>query len=210
MIENPLNSLMWKTKWFVKFFQECRGDVQFADMQMCMHGGERDKKSRLAFGGGIDLSPMAVMCDRSHEHKPWGFLRVTRLFATAEERNYPKLFCKRIAKAAALAANIPKKRKVLEDQEQKLGAAKQPRKKFRDLILEFKVTEEVTPLNVRSEGGKIQTTWPVKSSSKSGFEGEQNFGSRALCLSSAAMPSKVKITPASLSIILKRRLRKER
>ena len=77
-----------------------------------------------------------------------------------EKRNYPRLFCKRIAKAAALSANIPKKRKLEEEQDQKVGAAKQPRKKFRDLIPEFKVTEQIEPLNISSEDGKIGFSGP--------------------------------------------------
>ena len=76
-------------------------EAQWMNTQMCMHGGERDKKTSLLYGGCWNLSKLAVMCDRSHEHKPWGLLSKGGGFATAGERNYPTLFCKKISKIAA-------------------------------------------------------------------------------------------------------------
>eukprot|EP00973_Karenia_brevis_P033630 4637100-Karenia_brevis.AAC.1 len=37
------------------------------------------------------------MCDKSHDHKPWGLMGSSVGFATAEERQYPDLFCARMA-----------------------------------------------------------------------------------------------------------------
>eukprot|EP00973_Karenia_brevis_P082864 11489663-Karenia_brevis.AAC.1 len=61
-----------------------------------MHGGARDKKCRL-IASGVDLSSLAIMCDKSHTHKPWGLMTDKSGFATAEERQYPALFCARLA-----------------------------------------------------------------------------------------------------------------
>ncbi len=74
-----------------------------------MHGGERNKKTELMYGGPIDLQPLHAVCDGGHQHKPWGLVRGSaNIFATAEERRYPMLLCKRLARRAA-AAHVKKK-----------------------------------------------------------------------------------------------------
>ena len=50
---------------------------------------------------GIDLSGLEAKCDGKHEHKPWGLIRGTNEFATAEERRYPRVLCRRIARKEA-------------------------------------------------------------------------------------------------------------
>eukprot|EP00972_Heterocapsa_arctica_P044109 6511319-Heterocapsa_arctica.AAC.1 len=63
-----------------------------------MHGGDRDKLTtfRVNFD---EASALAVRCDGSHTHKPWGVVRDQSRwkFATAEETAYPHLLCRRFA-----------------------------------------------------------------------------------------------------------------
>ena len=105
VVENPTNSLMWSTKWFTKLLAETCSRIT---CQMFMHGGQRDKKTDLVYGGPIDLRPMALMCDGKHEHLPWTQVKEAGCaFATGPERNYPEMLCRRLAKRAALACNLP-------------------------------------------------------------------------------------------------------
>ena len=85
------------------------------------------------------------MCDGNHTHKPWGLTKTPgTLWATAEERNYPRTFCKRVAKIYAKALIAPKKAQsqseaTTERAEEQVRAGKQPRRNFNDLIPEFSV-----------------------------------------------------------------------
>ena len=104
-----------------------------------MHGGQRDKKTSLLYGGKVNLSCMAIMCDGSHSHLPWGLAKdETGLFATAQERNYPELFCKRIAARAARDLAVVRVKAPRGDPQSKSSAGVQPRRGFGDLIAEFK------------------------------------------------------------------------
>ena len=115
LVENPTNSLMWKTSFFVELMSFFGEEARWAHMQMCMHGGERDKKTSLLYGGPWSLESMCLMCDGSHKHKPWGLLRQGgQVFATAGERNYPELLCKRVAKQAGIAVGVTGTKEVLE------------------------------------------------------------------------------------------------
>ena len=90
-IENPTNSLMWLTSWFLHL------PFQRHSMQMCMHGGKRNKHTDIMQGTRLNFGQMALACDGKHEHLPWGILRGSQAhFATACERNYPELFCRRL------------------------------------------------------------------------------------------------------------------
>ena len=92
---------MWDTSPFRRLSdlkQEGVVPYQRVSMQMCMHGGLRDKKTDLLVSGSINFSSLGIMCDHSHSHLPWGMKQNKEGFATAEERNYPQLFCKRIAR----------------------------------------------------------------------------------------------------------------
>ena len=72
-IENPANSLFWKTSWIQKLLQRFHdGHDTFLDH--CMHGGARDKASR--FWSYNPWRPsenmlelLALKCDGSHTHK---------------------------------------------------------------------------------------------------------------------------------------------
>lgn len=112
VIENPTNSLFWKTSWMqnlIKRAKELGLELKWAHMQMCMHGGERDKKTTLLYFGKIDLSSLEQMCDKSHTHKKWGMVKEgNSIWATDQERNYPVPFCKKVAKLAAKAHVTPR------------------------------------------------------------------------------------------------------
>ena len=145
VIENPTNSLMWCTTPFVQLLTKLREagkDPRWSDMQMCMHGGDRDKRTSLLYGGPISLEELSVMCDGKHTHKPWGLTKTPgTLWATSQERNYPRAFCKRVAKifSESLLPKEPKKRKpdtpVVKERK---WAGKQPRREHNDFIAEFK------------------------------------------------------------------------
>ena len=146
VIENPTNSLMWQTSPFTELYRKLRAmgsEPKWSDMQMCMHGGDRDKRTSLLYGGPVDIQELSVLCVHNHTHKPWGLTKTPgTLWATAEERNYPRTFCKRVAIFFAKAL-IPKgvKRKATELQKEEDGkhwAGKQPRREHKDLISEFK------------------------------------------------------------------------
>ena len=65
-----------------------------------MHGGGRPKKTKLWFGNVKGLSSLGLKCDGNHQHLPWGLCKSgPEKFATAEERRYPGLFCRRFVKA---------------------------------------------------------------------------------------------------------------
>ena len=95
-VENPANSLYWKTSAARKFLEPIDGF--FTDFHNCCHGGTRDKLTRF-WSNRTWLSPLQTFCDGSHTHESWrprvqdGKL----LFPTAEEAAYPWLLCTRIA-----------------------------------------------------------------------------------------------------------------
>ena len=94
------------------------------------------------------MSKLAVMCDRSHKLAPWGRDR-EGIFATAKERNYPRLLCQRWARAV-LATIRPsqaptraqpalKKDAVPVVEDARVFRATQPRKRAAELVAEYKV-----------------------------------------------------------------------
>ena len=161
IVENPLNSYMWRTSYFRPLMDDMdtfEGAV--ADMQMCMHGGGRPKRTRLFYRKLIDLSTMAIECDGSHVHLPWGLTK-EGVFATAEERNYPVPFCKAIAKVCAETFKVEaaQKNQKVDDKGDKVAAGVQPRRVFDDLVPEFKVRRFLDRSQVESakvKGGKVK------------------------------------------------------
>ena len=97
-VENPLRSYMWMIPEFIELEQHC---LHLA-YDVCMHGRDRDKHQML-WTSMPELQVLAVCCDLSHPHRPWG-QTPSGSFATASETEYPGLFCARFAAAAALAA----------------------------------------------------------------------------------------------------------
>ena len=66
-----------------------------------MHGGSRDKWQRLLTNLPT-LKSLEARCDGGHSHLPWGAQMAGSNFlgfATAEEAEYPQVFCEKVAKA---------------------------------------------------------------------------------------------------------------
>ena len=91
VLENPGNSYMWLTS-------PLRSLPAFPSVSLhnCMYGGARPKLTQLLFHG-LDLSPLHLLCDNSHQHLPW---KVNGPygpeFQTAVERAYPVGLCKAV------------------------------------------------------------------------------------------------------------------
>ena len=142
-VENPKNSRMWDTKWF-RWLSRAKANGQLnynrVTFDMCMHGGSRPKATTFLVSDDVDLSSMELSCDNSHPHKPWGLVKESGcVFATAEERNYPDLLCKRLAANMAKHFGVsPPKQK---DQVAKVAANEQPRRRHPPLVPEYHHTE---------------------------------------------------------------------
>ena len=109
-IENPTNSYMWMVPCIAALFN--LSGVYFTTFQVCMHGGERDKKTSLLHNCK-QLQQLGVMCDRQHAHKGWSVSKSLSgkwQYDTASEAEYPLLLCQRIAaiiSQLAHAQNLP-------------------------------------------------------------------------------------------------------
>ena len=95
VVENPANSLYWKTSFAVRFLQCIDGFNM--DFHNCCHGGTRDKLTRF-WANKNWLEPLSLRCDGTHQHQSWRpRIQDGRLvFPTAEEAAYPWLLCTRI------------------------------------------------------------------------------------------------------------------
>ena len=169
-IENPSNSLMWLTSWFVhlKELKDSTSDAMHYDrvsFHMCMHGGRRPKSTDLIFGGGVDFSDLERKCDGKHEHLPWGLSKEPgEMFVTASERNYPQLLARRMATRAATACGAKpiKKFEVTADKAENTEA--QPRRQGGELVPEYK--EIQTFQDVKAEDAKNLRDWNAGSRPK--------------------------------------------
>ena len=68
-IENPSNSIMWKTSPFVHLFHKFQ-QLKCIHFHNCAHGGTRDKKTCFV----TDVSwfdSLQVFCNKQHTHAPW-------------------------------------------------------------------------------------------------------------------------------------------
>ena len=71
----------------------------------CIFHGTRRKQQAL-LSCNIDLADVALVCDASHTHAPWGF-KPGRGFDTASEAANTPEFCKAIMKALLKASPLP-------------------------------------------------------------------------------------------------------
>ena len=71
-MENPTNSLFWKTDPFMRLVSQ--DDIYFASVQMCMLGGFRPKWTSIA-ANFPEISEFDIACDGHHTHLPWGKVR---------------------------------------------------------------------------------------------------------------------------------------
>ncbi|CAE7464224.1 unnamed protein product [Symbiodinium sp. KB8] len=108
--ENPANSHFWNTSfWCQETAQLPWQDTLF---HHCQHGGHRAKLTRLRHNIPL-MSELALLCpgeSPEHRHLPW--TRGPEGFATAEEKVYPLVLCRRIAdivrrSAAAMGIALP-------------------------------------------------------------------------------------------------------
>ena len=166
VIENPRNSHMWETKGFrrlrdLKWKAKLKRAYARYYFHNCMHGGPRPKRSAL-LAAGIDLSDMELECDGKHQHRPWGWHKRIKGWATSEERNYPRLMCKRVALLSAKQLKKLQKKPNPGVAEERVAANKQPRKGMAELIPEFK-----PPIGQSEEYGTIVGAIPVAEGEKS-------------------------------------------
>ena len=86
-VENPAN--MWLTDPFANIHK--RNRKCSAILHHCMFGSRRKKATKL-LANFHQISKLAVLCDGSHTHEPWG--RSKGQWATATEVEYPMGLCR--------------------------------------------------------------------------------------------------------------------
>lgn len=111
-LENPTRSWLWAilaqlvkeftlehscaefARWFFAF--------QPAIYDMCMHGGTKNKSTKLLVSESAFLK-LSVECDGNHTHAAWSIQPgMDRwIFSTAAEAEYPVLFCNRYSDIAS-------------------------------------------------------------------------------------------------------------
>ena len=103
-IENPRNSLLWKTS-FLKHLLGKLPTYHVCTFHHCMHGGKRDKDTAWYSFNPRDpqrdlFASLALKCNKQHQHAPWKpYVDASgkRIFPTADEAAYPHLLCERVA-----------------------------------------------------------------------------------------------------------------
>ena len=87
-LENPPKSLFWDFPGIEQASYDC-GLMDY-EFHGCMYGGCRKRLCRWRATGGL-LDGLNLMCDGSHEHKPWSITKNSDgwNFSTAEEAAYP-------------------------------------------------------------------------------------------------------------------------
>ena len=99
-VENPANSLMWLTSWFVTLIS---GSGMFCTrFPNCAHGGQRPKWSMFVHNV-CSLQELEAICPGEgpgHVHLPWGASKQqgSWKFATSDETAYPVPLCQAIAR----------------------------------------------------------------------------------------------------------------
>ena len=113
-IENPERSWIWGVlTLLVKEYNDAAFLAWFEGLDRvtfhtCMHGGKRAKNTRLLATPGL-YGPLAVACDQSHTHEPWGITKIgnSLQYDTAAEAEYPQLLCQRMADLLATKVQLP-------------------------------------------------------------------------------------------------------
>ena len=92
------------------------------------------------------MSTLGIMCDKKCVHKPWTFSNEDG-WATAKDRRYPALLCKRVAKRVAAAllpkCSAPEAAETLPH----IYRGSQPRRGMQELIPEFRAVDEVAVIS---------------------------------------------------------------
>lgn len=146
-IENPRNSYMWATKWMKDLIKKF--DLIPIDFQQCMHGGWRDKWTRL-YTNHVAFQSLQKTCDQSHEHLPWGVTTTkdSVIFNTSLEAEYPQILCDNISdvvvsfaqkKGILMLQPATKRRKTVDSRMRSAEGGRQPRGNLLpSIISEFK------------------------------------------------------------------------
>jgi hypothetical protein len=94
-IENPTNSLFWKTDPMIDLFKVCPGCMN--NFHSCMMGGERDKQTAWWCNDEF-FNSFNLACTKDHTHKAWtpSITADGVYYPTKEEAEYPPLLCKRV------------------------------------------------------------------------------------------------------------------
>ena len=96
-IENPANSLMWKTSPFKSLFHSFP-QLKYITFHNCAHGGSRDKLT--CFATNVNwFDALELRCDKQHSHAPWtpSVINGKVHYPTHSEAAYPELLCERMA-----------------------------------------------------------------------------------------------------------------
>ena len=112
-VENPHRSWLWPLLADLfrgsddQALREFAATLDHVVFDQCMHGGIRDKRTKLLASPGL-FAPLAVDCDQTHSHASWTpYAQGTRMvYPTATEAEYPALLAKRMA-ACVTEAVLP-------------------------------------------------------------------------------------------------------
>ena len=95
-IEDTINSAFWLTSFMVELFRSYSDHSTV--LQRCMHGGNRDKKSKF---WPYNLESLSILCYKSHQHASWKprWVDGKLLFPTPKSfcAAYPIVLCQRMA-----------------------------------------------------------------------------------------------------------------
>ncbi|CAE7224123.1 unnamed protein product [Symbiodinium sp. CCMP2592] len=110
-LENPSRSWLWSAlRAMAEESQRVHLLAQLEEciFDSCMHGGRRKKSTKILGSPGL-FSSLRASCDSSHTHAPWTVDPTASgpRFATAEEAQYPRLLCLRMAQALAARHQLP-------------------------------------------------------------------------------------------------------
>ena len=127
-IENPERSWLWailtklvletKNQPFIQWF----GDLEKCSFHSCMHGGSRNKHTRILSSPNI-FTRLIMECDGGHAHAPWNIQRegAGLKFDTAEEAEYPTTLCSRMADLLAEYIDLPNHHRMNPNQDARRG-----------------------------------------------------------------------------------------
>ena len=114
-LENPPRSWLWSV--LAMLIKEMCSDpedpfrlwffeLENVDFDMCEHGGNRPKATRLKATPKV-FSHLAKLCSGTHQHLPWTVSKVEGAwtFSTASEAEYPKVLAHRMVEAVTRVIN---------------------------------------------------------------------------------------------------------
>jgi hypothetical protein len=163
-VENPANSLMWKTP----FFKPLLLRHFFHVVDACEYGS--DHKKATGFLANFDAPRLQQRCKGDHEHKAWSIRRSEDgewKFDTAAEAEYPSKLARELAASFIDHLMLSGKFQLHEEVEDyafKVSAGAQPRRTRGPLLSEYKTKVEITqpPWQGIPVGAKMLDSKPVQ------------------------------------------------